>query len=124
MLTSASRTDPAEGGPCRAAPAGVGRWTASRRRRRTDRARRGRAAEAGLELRAMVLHLLGAPAAADAEVEAAVGEEIGAGHGLRRRDRVALDDQADAGPHAQVLGGGGGGHQSDEGIERVLVLLG
>ena len=79
--------------------------------------------EARLELGAVVLHLLGVPAAAEAELEATMGEEIEAGHGFRGGDRVALDDQANAGADTQPLGRGRRRRQRDERIERVLVLL-
>src|SRR5205807_5969362 len=69
-----------------------------------------------LERGAVVLHLLGVPAAADAEEDAAVREAIERGDLLRGRDRIALDDEADAGPEPEPLGRPGRRHQRDEGI--------
>src|SRR5204862_5495789 len=59
---------------------------------------------ARLEWGAMVLHLLGVPAAADAEQEAAAREAVEGGDLFGRRDRIALDDQADAGAELELLG--------------------
>src|SRR5204863_8446990 len=79
--------------------------------------------EARLELRAVVLHLLGVPAAAQPELEAPVREQVEARDRLGRRDRVALDDQADAGAHPELLRRGRRGGQRDERVQGVLVLL-
>ena len=53
--------------------------------------------EARARVGAVVVHLLEVPAGADAEEEAAAGELVERGDLLGGRDRVALDDQADAG---------------------------
>ena len=56
--------------------------------------------EAPLRVGAVVAHLLAVPAAADAELEAPAGQEVERGDLLGGGDRVALDDQADAGARA------------------------
>ena len=71
----------------------------------------------------MVLHLLGVPAAADAELEAAAREQIEARDLLGGRDRVPLDDEADAGADPEALRGRRGRHERHERIEGVRVLL-
>src|SRR5205823_590803 len=76
-----------------------------------------------LELRAVVLHLLGVPAAAQPQLEASVREQVEARDGLGRRDRVALDDQTDAGADPELLRRGRRGGQRDERVQGVLVLL-
>ena len=48
---------------------------------------------------------------------------IDRGDQLRRLDRIALDDQADAGGDLQPLGGGRGRGQGDERIHHVVVAL-
>jgi hypothetical protein len=70
-----------------------------------------------------MLHLLGVPAAADAEEHAAAREMVEARHLLGERDRIALDDQADAGADLEAGGDGGRRRQGHEGIECVPVLL-
>src|SRR5690606_30399300 len=51
------------------------------------------------------------------------GDQVEGGDLLGQQDRVALDDQRDAGADAQPLGDGGGGGQRDEGVERPVVRL-
>src|SRR5215471_8725755 len=80
--------------------------------------------EAGLEVGAVVLHLLGVPATTDAEQEATVAEHVETGHRLGGGEGVALDDEADAGADLEVLGGGRRGHEGHERIVGALVLLG
>ena len=72
----------------------------------------------------MVLHLLPVPAPADAEQEPAAREEIERGDLLGRRDRVALDHEADTGPEQQPLRRHGGGGEGQERIEGLPVLGG
>src|SRR5262249_59215639 len=79
--------------------------------------------EPRLVLGAVMSHLLDVPAAADAELEAPGGEEVEARDLLGRGDRVALDDQADAGPDPELLGGRGGRHEGHERVEGVRGLL-
>ena len=81
-------------------------------------------AAARLEGGAVVLHLLGVPAAADAEEEAAAREMIEAGDLLGERDRVALDHQADAGAEPQLRRDRRRHGERDERIVGVPVLLG
>jgi hypothetical protein len=69
----------------------------------------------------VVAHLLAVPARADAELEPPVREEVDRRDLLRRGDRVALDDQADAGADPQTLRDGGDRRQRDERVERVPV---
>src|SRR5438445_4863286 len=71
---------------------------------------------ARLPLRAVVLHLLGVPAAADAEEEATARQPVEGGDLLGRGDRVALDDEADAGAELQAPGRRGRRHERDEGV--------
>ena len=68
-------------------------------------------------------HLLAVPAAADAELEAPAGEEVERGDLLGGGDRVALDDQADAGADPQLRRGLRDGGQRHERVVRVPVLL-
>ena len=75
------------------------------------------------ERRAMVFHLLGVPADADAEQEAAARDLIDRGHQLRGLDRIALVDQADAGADLQCLRRHRRGGQRHERVHRVVVLL-
>src|SRR5205814_2813005 len=79
-------------------------------------------AEARLEGRAVVFHLLGVPAAADAEEEAPAREEVEARDLLGQGDRIVLDDQADARADLERAGYRGRGGERDEGVERVRVL--
>ena len=71
---------------------------------------------------AVVAHLLEVPAGADAELEAPAREVVERGGLVGQRDRVALDDQRDAGADAQALGGGRDRAERDERVERVRVL--
>ena len=71
---------------------------------------------ARLEGGAVVLHLLGVPAAADPEEHATAREPVQRGHFLGRDDRVALDHEADAGAELEASRRGGGGHQGEERI--------
>src|SRR4051794_18905501 len=63
--------------------------------------------ETPLRVRAVILHLLDVPAGSHAEEEPAAREAIERGDLLRGDDRVALDDEADAGREEYALGGGG-----------------
>src|SRR3977135_1971699 len=56
---------------------------------------------------AVILHLVLIPAAADAEQEAAARDLVKRGDGLGKLDRVALDDQADAGSDFELLSDAG-----------------
>src|SRR2546422_11399664 len=56
----------------------------------------------GLEVGAVILHLLGVPATTDAEEEPPAGEAVERGHFFRRDDGIALDDEADSGTEAQA----------------------
>ena len=76
-----------------------------------------------LNARAVVLHLLRVPAAADAEEEAAVREVIEARHFLRRRDGIALDHEADAGAELELRRDRRRHRERDERIVAVPVLL-
>ena len=71
---------------------------------------------------AVVAHLLEVPAGPDAELEAPAGEVVERGRLVGEHDRVALDDQRDAGADAQALGRGGDRAERDERVERVRVL--
>src|SRR5207253_2296985 len=79
---------------------------------------------AGAELRPVVLHLLGVPAATDAEQEAAAREEVERRDLLGGRDRVALDQEADARAELQPSRDRSRRRERDEEIMRVPVLLG
>ena len=72
----------------------------------------------------MVGHLLAVPAGADPEQEPAVGDAVDRRDLLGGRDRVALDDQADAGADEQPLGRRRGGGQRDERVVDPPVLVG
>src|SRR5436190_12461033 len=78
--------------------------------------------EAPLWVRAVILHLLDVPAGSHAEEEPAAGEAIERGDLLRGDDRVALDDEADAGGEEYALGRGGRRGQRDERVVGVAVL--
>ena len=79
-------------------------------------------AEPGVEGRAVILHLLGIPARTDAEIQAAIGDQIQRRRGLRRNDGIALGEQYDAGSQAQPFGRRGRRRQPYEGIQSVGVL--
>ena len=79
---------------------------------------------APVERRAVVLHLLGVPAAADAEDQPAVGQLVHGRHFVGHRDRVALDHQTDAAADLDRVGHRGRGGQRDEQVVRMPVFLG
>ena len=79
--------------------------------------------EAGGEGGAVVFHLLGVPAAADAEQHAAVAEAVRGGDLLGGMDGVALHDQADAGAELDGLGDDGRCSNGKERIVGVVVPL-
>src|SRR5256885_12146893 len=81
-----------------------------------------RGAEPRLEGRAVVSHLLGVPAAAEAEEEAPAREDVEARDLLGQGDRIVLDAQADARADLERAGRRGRGGERDEGVERVRVL--
>src|ERR1700730_2949097 len=54
--------------------------------------------------RAVILHLILVPAAADPEQEAATRDLVQRGDSLRKLDRVALDHKADAGSELELFG--------------------
>src|SRR5207244_7647056 len=64
------------------------------------------------------------PAAADAEEDTAAGQPVERGDLLGRRDRIALDDEADAGAELEAPGRPGRRHQRDEGIVGRPVVAG
>ena len=76
------------------------------------------------EIGAVIFHLLGVPATADAEDDAAVGDDVERRDLFRQHDRIALDDEADTGAELDALGGYRGGGQSNELIVRVPILGG
>ena len=69
---------------------------------------------AGLVNGAVIFHVLGIPATADAEQEAALRHLVERGNQLCRLDCVALDYQADNSAEFEPLGDGGCGTQRDE----------
>ena len=75
------------------------------------------------EVGAMILHLLGVPAAADAEDESAAGEHVETGYLFCRNDRVTFDNETDAGGHAKFLRRHRGRGQSYKQIVRVPIFL-
>src|SRR6266849_3676749 len=79
--------------------------------------------EARLEVRAVVGHLLGVPAGADAEEEPPARDLVEARDLLGGLDRIALHDEAHARGDPQPDGGRGGGGERHEGIHHVVVLL-
>jgi len=62
--------------------------------------------------------LLAVPAGADAEQDAAAGEQVEGGDRLGERDRVVLRNEADPGPEPEAVGDGRHGGQGDEGVEQ------
>src|SRR5690348_7970780 len=72
---------------------------------------------------AVILDLLLVPAAADAEDEAAARHLVDRGDKLRCLDRVALDDEGDAGRDLEPLCRAGRRRQRDEGVHHVVVAL-
>src|SRR5437867_5243238 len=79
--------------------------------------------EARLEVRAVVGHLLGVPAGADAEEEPSARDLVEARDLLGGLDRIALHDEAHPGGDLQPGGGRGGGRERHEGVHHVVVLL-
>ena len=73
--------------------------------------------------RAVILHLVLVPAAADAEQKAASRHLVERGDRLRQLHRVALDHQTDAGAELERGGRGGRGAQAHERVHRVVILL-
>ena len=67
------------------------------------------------------LHLLAQPAGADAEEEAAAGEQVERGDLERGVQRVALRDEADAGRHPQLLRDRGGRGERGEAVGQLGV---
>src|SRR6202035_1368897 len=59
---------------------------------------------APLELRAVIRHLLDVPARADSENHAAAGNHVERRDFLCKRDRIALDHQANASAEVELLG--------------------
>ena len=78
---------------------------------------------AGVEGGAVVFHLFGIPATADAEEEASVRDMIDRGDLFRRGDRITLNDKTDAATDLEVLGGGGRCGKRHEWIHRLVVHL-
>jgi hypothetical protein len=66
-------------------------------------------------------HLLAVPAGADAEQEASARDVVERRHLLGESDRVALDDEADAGADQEPLGRRGGRSERDEGVEEAVI---
>lgn len=77
--------------------------------------------EAVGSLDAVVGELLEIPAGSDAEEHPIAGEMGEAGNCFRKRDRMVLGGQADAGAQVQCAGGCGGRGQRDEGVEGTAV---
>src|SRR2546429_9540033 len=73
--------------------------------------------------RSVVGHLLGVPAGADAEEEAPARDLIEARDLLGGLDRIALDDETDAGGDLQRSRGRRGGGERHERVHHVVVLL-
>src|SRR5439155_6330448 len=61
---------------------------------------------------------------ADAEEASAAGQPVERGDLLGRRDRIALDDEADAGPELEAPGRPGRHHQRDERVVGRPVVAG
>src|SRR3989449_104290 len=78
--------------------------------------------KARLEVRAVVGHLLGVPAGADAEEEPSARDLVEARDLLGGLDRIALHDEAHPGGDLQPGGGRGGGRERHEGVHHVVVL--
>jgi hypothetical protein len=77
--------------------------------------------EACGERRAVVGHLLGVPAAADAEQQPTVGQPVDGGDLLGGVDGIALDHKADAGAELDGRRDDRGGADGNEGIVGVVV---
>src|SRR5262249_35209438 len=71
----------------------------------------------------VVLHLLAVPTPADAEDDSPARDEIETRNLLRERDRVPLDDEADAGAEKYLLRRRRDRSQRNEQVVRVVVLL-
>ena len=71
-----------------------------------------------------MLELVRVPTEADAEDEATARQLVERCHRLGGDDRLALGDEADAGPEQDPLGDRGGDGEGHERIQRPLVLLG
>ena len=80
--------------------------------------------EPRLEDRVVVFHLLRVPSGSDAEQKPSVREEIEARDRLRQGDGIVLDDETDARPELQGPRRRRRGHEPDERVERVGILLG
>ena len=80
--------------------------------------------EARLVAHAVILHLVGVPAGADAEDEAAARKLVERGDGLGRDDRIVLRHQADAGAEQKLLGRRRREGQSHERIVGMRIALG
>ncbi len=79
--------------------------------------------EAGLGIGAVIFHLVGIPAAADAEQKAPARDLVDRGDEFRCLDRVALLHQAHAGPELEPGCGDRGGSQRHERVHRVVIPL-
>src|SRR5439155_23542318 len=79
--------------------------------------------EPRLEDGVVVLHLLRVPSGSDAEQKPSVREEIEARDRLRQGDGIVLDDETDARPELQGPRRRRRGHEPDERVERVGILL-
>jgi hypothetical protein len=78
---------------------------------------------AARESGAVVGHLILVPAVADTEQETAARDLVDRSHLLGGLDRVALRDQANAGPKQQRFGHRRGRTQHHERIHHVIILL-
>ena len=80
--------------------------------------------EARRRVRAMVRHFFEVPTGTDSKLEASVAEAIEARDLFGRDDRVALDDQADAGADLDLRGDGGSDAQRHERVIGAVVVTG
>jgi len=71
----------------------------------------------------VVFHLVLVPAAADPEQEPPAGYLVEGRDQLGGLDRVALDDETDAGTELELFRGGGRGGQRHERVHHVVILL-
>src|SRR5260370_24060097 len=78
---------------------------------------------AGLEDGSVVFHLLGIPAATDAEEDAAFRYLVERRDELRRLDCISLGDQADSRAEPELCGDGARGREPDERIRHGAILL-
>ena len=73
--------------------------------------------------RAVIFHLLGIPAAADAEHKSPARQLVQARHAFGGDDRIALRHQADAGAELERFGRRGGEGQRDERVVGVAIAF-